>query len=218
MLYAEVLTSGDPDAVYEFFWLMFKGSVTNFTAVLNEDRAKVLFELEREIPVVSNRLNILKKEHKYSIIIEEIEAFLVKFAWSALLMIDDENFSYHINIVNTNINRWMNLPGIIKENETFALLHVLLGLTKTKSQYDLLKYVRGSEPEEFNVKKIVSRMTKFSLLKDRPTALTRLTSHVTLQPIVVEILKNIGLTDTPASIRDGQKIMNIYRAACEDDS
>ena len=214
MLYSDVLTSGDPDAVYEFFWLMFKGSVTNFTSVLlsGSTATDALRELEKQIPVVSMKLNKLKKDQRYNMIIEEIEEFLIKFAWNSLLVIDDPSFSYHINIVNTNINRWLNLPGI-KENDKFALLHVLLGLTKTPGQYDLIKYARGKGENELDVTKSVTRATKFALKMNRPTALTRLTSHVTLQPIVVDALHSIGLTDAPATIRDGQKIVNLYKVS-----
>jgi hypothetical protein len=211
MLYDDILTSGEPDAVYEFFWLMFKDSVRNFSSSVSS--CTQLTQISDEVPVISGRLNNLQKDKKYNVIISEIDSFLVKFAWTSLLTVDDSCFSYHINILNTNINRWINLPGI-KETPQSAALHVILALSKNSSQYDLVKYARGPHESPFDVKKVVSRITKFSLRKDRPTALTRLTGHAVLQPLVVEVLQAIGL-DAPATIRDGHKIINMYREAAE---
>jgi hypothetical protein len=206
MLYADILTSGEPDAVYEFFWLMFKDSVKNFSSSVYG--CTQLTEISGEVPVISGRLNNLQKDKKYNDIISEIDEFLTKFAWTSLLTVDDPCFSYHINILNTNINRWINLPGI-KETPQSAALHVILALSKNSSQYDLVKYARGPPESPFDVKKVVSRITKFSLRKDRPTALTRLTGHPVLQPLVVDVLQDIGI-DAPVTIRDGQKIIKFF--------
>jgi hypothetical protein len=185
-----------PDAVYEIFWYMFKDSVNNFyTQCASIDRPMV-----NELQHVSSKLNQLKSDKQYKVIISEITTFLIKFGWDALLYVQHPKYSYHSLIAAKNIKRWLELPEI-EETIPLALLHVLL-----KSPYlpDLVECVRKTEQPDIMA---VTRATYYAYKHKLATFLSRLTFSEMLQHHVVIALRSAGV-EVPANIKDGQKILS----------
>ena len=203
MLYQEVLNSGEPDAVYEFFWYNFKASVTNFTSANTDVKAKV--------PVVSQRLNRLKAEKKYDDIIVEINTFLVDFLWSSVSILDSE---YHLDIASTNIKRWLNLPKIKEEPpadiSTLKVIYSIVLKHKEPEVKQMLMNARG----QFDRDRIVSHITRYCYRRTTNEGcswalniLTKLTQEPVTQPIVVKTLRSLNV-NVPDTIRSCAKLIS----------
>lgn len=93
----DVLVNGQPDAGYEYFWLMFKDSVGN---AAREDPD--LVRMVSIIPDITRNLNIWKKEGNYIDIRRAIQTFLKSYLTRSLLLA-----SYHRSIAYTNLKRWL---------------------------------------------------------------------------------------------------------------
>lgn len=93
----DVLASGQPDAGYEYFWLMFKDSVGN---AAQEDPD--LIRMVSIIPDITRNLNIWKKEENYIDIRRSIQTFLKAYLSRSLLL-----KQYHRSIAYTNLKRWL---------------------------------------------------------------------------------------------------------------
>ncbi len=142
MTHTEILLSGDPDAGYHYFWMNFKGSVTNAASVSKNPDLRAL---DKELTLVSDRLNILKDQAKFDQIGQEIQHFLKEFLWHIL-----SEDKYHIAIASTNLKRWIRyteipIPGTIRLNPLDDLdLYYLYFLHRLDSTYSKLIYRHGS--------------------------------------------------------------------------
>ena len=203
MLYQEVLNSGEPDAVYEFFWYNFKASVTNFTAVNADVKAKV--------PIVSQRLNMLKAEKKYDDIITEINTFLVDFLWSSVSIPDSV---YHLDIASTNIKRWLNLPKVKEDPPAdISTLKVIYSIILKHTEPEVKQMLMNAKGP-FDRERIASHITKYCYRRATNegcawalTILTKLTQDSVTQPIVVRTLRSLNV-NVPDTIRNCSKLMD----------
>lgn len=96
-VHGDVLTNGQPDAGYEYFWLSFKDSVKN---AVQEDPD--LARMVSIIPDITRNLNIWKSEGNYVDIRKSIQTFLKSYLARSLLL-----GQYHRSIAYTNLKRWL---------------------------------------------------------------------------------------------------------------
>ncbi len=201
MLYQDVLNSGEPDAVYEFFWYNFKSSVVNFAHAASCDSIK---KFSSEVPVLSKKLNQLKSLKRYDDIIMEINIFLKNFLWSAIESTTETNeYYYHINIANTNLKRWLNLPKV-NDNKPDEL--VALKVIYSINGPVQVNHMVPSSVDPFEIEPVISSIVRYAYSYKLEKVLTKLTQEPVTQKIVVKTLRSLGL-NVPDSIRNLAKIL-----------
>jgi hypothetical protein len=201
MLYEEILNSGEQDAVYEFFWYNFKSSVVNFAQASQLDSIK---RFAREVPVLSKKLNDLKSHKRYDDIIDEINIFLRNFLWSAIESNADSNeYSYHLNIANSNLKRWLNLPKIKDDKpEELVALKAIYSIHGPV----LVNTMVPSSVNPFEIEPVITSIVRYAYSYKLEKVLTTLTQEPVTQKIVVKTLRSLGL-NVPDSIRNLSKIL-----------
>jgi hypothetical protein len=203
MLYDEILHSGEPDAVYEFFWYNFKSSVSNFA-----EACPVLKQLAAAVPGVSAQLNDLKAQKKYDEIVSNINIFLKDFLWSALLTLAKEKI-YFLKIASTNVKRWLNLLKI-QEHPPPDLVGLKIFYSLIISRTDLLQIfmnIRGESSKTFDLEQVIGGITLYSYRHREAGLLNKLTQEPETQAVVVKTLRGLNL-HVPENIRNFSHIFD----------
>ncbi len=131
MTYDYLLKTDNPDKELEYFWLLFKSNIVNY---LDDNEQK-------ELEIVSDKLNQLQNESKYNKIEKYIKLHIEKIGYSMIFK-DHYYKAHHLDI---RLKTWKKLTGneiYDKNNTFFCIFSIYLKLYEQKKigkHYDDIK-------------------------------------------------------------------------------